>query len=559
MMTYSKFLLAGVAALALTACGGEKSGDAPKTKASAQAAKLSSASPLDTTFTLKDAEEFDVEKFLALMPDESRPTYESAVFDKALGATVLSNLRFSDAGDGEGVVIERAEFFGVDEAAIDRINSAIDAGPDAPFETVFQKVRLLNISSEGFENADSGERADISIGGVEFDKLSIRQGGVDGNPEGEDGANFLNAMSLGGLYFKDIDVKVAAEEGQDISFNAPDLRFVGMAGGKLDAIIAKDLAYDLQQGAEVRSAMREAMGPQAGALLDGPLGGFIAPESQQATFGTMEWRGLDFSGLVEYGVKGEEPPATARDLIDLGTLKIANMTNFINNREMATVGELDVPVMKFAWLIPSDFQFEVKDAVADYTAYVPDTESPAYNVLKERGLDKVESTGSASWKWNPDKGDGAFSYEALSPGVADMSMRFSLAGANLKEIAAAQEAGSENPFAENAKLKSLSLKVDDEKGLDAIFALAALQMGGTGDDLRQSAPALIRLSGAQVAQMNPRFPDYVDAFADFVAKGGSLEIAASPEEPFGAASLSDGSVAPQALPDVLDLTVTHSE
>ena len=117
----------------------------------------------------------------------------------------------------------------------------------------------------------------------------------------------------------------------------------------------------------------------------------------------------------------------------------------------------------------------------------------------------------------------------------------------------------ENAFGRNAKLKTFNLKIEDEKALDAIFDLAALQMGGTGDDLRQSAPALIRLSGAQFAQLNPRISDYLDAVANFVSKGGALEVSASPEEPIGAADLETMGAAPQTLPDVLDLTITHTE
>ena len=36
-------------------------------------------------------------------------------------------------------------------------------------------------------------------------------------------------------------------------------------------------------------------------------------------------------------------------------------------------------------------------------------------------------------------------------------------------------------------------------------------MGGSGEDLRVSAPGLIRLSGVQAAQMNPRISSYIDA------------------------------------------------
>ena len=284
----------------------------------------------------------------------------------------------------------------------------------------------------------------------------------------------------------------------------------------------------------------------------------IAPDSQRATIGSFEWRDIDFSGALAYGVKGEDAPATERNLIDLGGMKVADMVSFIDDREVAKIDEVSIPKMKFAWLIPSDFRMDMKGAVTDYTAYIPDTENPAYAVLKEHGLDKVKGDGFAEWKWNPDKGDGRLAYEANSPDFLDLTLGLEMVGATLKEIAA-DNGDSENPFAESAELKSFSLKLDDEKALDAIFDIAALQMGGTGDDLRQSTPALIRLSGAQFAQLNPRISDYIDAVADFIAKGGSLEIKASPDEPVGAADLETMGAAPQSLPDILELTITHDE
>ena len=52
----------------------------------------------------------------------------------------------------------------------------------------------------------------------------------------------------------------------------------------------------------------------------------------------------------------------------------------------------------------------------------------------------------------------------------------------------------------------------------------------------------------------------MNALADFVAKGGSLEIAAAPAEPVAFTALqATGATAPQTLPDVIDLKVTHKE
>jgi len=557
-MTTRKFLLAGAAALALAACG-KKEGDAPSASASGDAANLSASSPLDEKFTLKGGEATDVDKFLSILAVDNPPTYDSAEFDDALGATVISNLRFGEPDGDSAVIVERAELFGVDLEAVDRVQKAEDPGPDAPFEKIFEKVRLLNVSVDGVEDEEGGETTDIAVAGVEFDDLSIRQGGENANADGDGAANFFNAVSLGGLYFKDINVNVEAEESQNISFAAPDLRVVGMSGGKIGAVLASDLSYNFSQGAEVRDAMREAMGPQGAILLDGPLGGVIAPDSQRATIEAFEWRGVDFSGAMAYGVKGEDAPATERDLIDLGAVKVSNMVSYIEDRQVATIEEVSIPKMNFAWFVPSDFRMDIKGAVTDYTAYVPDTDSPAFAVLTEHGLDNVEGDGFAEWKWNPDKGDGRLSYVANSAGLMDFDMGLDMVGVSLKDIAEAEGDETEGIFFKNAELKSFNMKIVDEKALDAIFDIAALQMGGTGDDLRQSAPALIRLSGAQFAAMNPRITGYLDSVANFISKGGSLEIAATPEEPFGAADMETLGAAPQTLPDVLDLTISHSE
>jgi len=70
---------------------------------------------------------------------------------------------------------------------------------------------------------------------------------------------------------------------------------------------------------------------------------------------------------------------------------------------------------------------------------------------------------------------------------------------------------------------------------------------------------MIRLGGAEVAQMNPRIPGYLDAIADFIASSGTLSISANPAEPVTLKALkSIGEGAPQTLPDVLDLHITHT-
>ena len=558
-MTFSKTLLAGVAAIALVSCGKkEKSADGPTSETSQQAAKLNAGSPLDAKFRLAEAEPFDVEALFALMPEGKRPTYDSAEFDNGIGATVVSNLRFADAADGEAVTIERAEFFGVDLDAIERVKNATDVSADAPFEKIFDKVRFYNVATEGF--AGEEEPANLTIGGVEFDQLAVRQGGAEGDGVGEEGARFFNAVNLAGLYFKDISVETLTPDAPQVAMSAPDLRFVGFGGGRLGAVIANDLEYSMAQTEQSRAAIQEVMGPQGAMFLNGPLAGFIAPESQQVKMESFEWRDIDFSGLLEWGLKDEEPPMTAEDLIDLGRMKALDMETYIGGKLAGSVKEVSMSAAKFKWMIPSNIRIDAKDANYDYTAYIPETEEGVLSVMKEHGLDKLKSDGYAEWVWNDKTGAADLDYVANAPGFMDFSMGLGFTGLKLQEMAAAKASGEENPFAALGAFRNFSLKLEDEKALDAIFAIAALQMGGTGEDLRLSAPAMIRLSGAQAAQMNPKISGYVNAVADFVAKGGTLEITAEPAEPVAFATLQGASAtAPQTMPDVLGLEVTHKE
>lgn len=545
--------LIGAAALALAGCGGDDGASSPSAT-SREATKVSAGSPLEQPFRLADAEEADIDALLALLPSDARPSYDSAAFDEGLGATVVTNLRFADADDGEAVIVERTEFYGVDEEAIALANEPHEEWPNSPMEKVFAKVRFLNIRSTGLE--DEGAEGSLSLDGIEFDALSVRRGAGAALEPGDD-AELYNAFALGGLYFQNFEFALDADEGQKIQMSAPDFRIVGVGEGRVDAVIAKELSYAINQGPAARAAIGEAMGPQAAILLDGPLGVMIAPENQQATIETFEWRDIDLSGALDYALRGEEAPLDARDLINLGAMNLVNMETFVNGRLASSLGEANVSRMNFIGFIPSDFRIDVEDGIVDYTAYVQDPESEAFAVMKERGLDAIPSDGFAEWTWDPNTGAGDFSYAANSDGFANFSMGLDLAGLTMEALKASRAEDTGDALAREAELKSFSMKIEDESALDALFALSALQMGGTGEDLRQSAPALIRLSGAQFSQLHPRMKDYIEAAASFVAEGGTIEINASPEEPFSAARLQSGEISPQSLPDTLNLRVTH--
>jgi len=548
-MKFSQAFLAVAAMLALVSCGKKDSG----ADFDNDAANPASASPLEADFRLEDGRPLDVDALLALSGNDGRATYERATFDEGLGATVIANLRFADKDDGEGVLIERAELYGVDIEAIDRVTEG-EGGPDAPFETIFEKVRLLNVSAEGFDD----DEATFSIGGVEFDKLAVRRGGAESDSVGNEAARFFNAVSLGGLYLKDASLTMHKADAPNMTVLAPDLRVVGLAGGKLAGIIANGLEYEMNQTDASRAAMDDAMGPQAAILMNGPMRAFLAPANQRMKVRSLEWRGINLSGLMAWGLKGETPPASARDLIDLGVMKASEMESFIDDRRVATVGETSITAAKFAWLVPSDVAFDAKRAVTDFTAYAPETETEIVAVLKDHGLDNVASEGFAQWRWNPKNGAADLDYAANADGLADFSLAFGVDGAKLDAIAEAQANGDGATLRELAALRAFHLVLKDDTVLDVLFALSALQTGQAPEGLREAAPAMLRLTGAQFAARSPEFSDYIDAVANFIAEGGTLEIKAAPPEPVLLTSIAAMGAAPETLPDALGLTVTHT-
>lgn len=577
-MTSRSLLLAGAAAITLIGCGNAQS-NAETGKASvasiSAAAKASSGSPFDKAFKLKSAAATDVDALIASLGYTGPKLYESSSFDSKLGATILNNLSFTGP-DGNILTIAKAELYGVDEEAIARVKDGTPA-IDAPFETVLQKVRLYDINLDVKESgttlttdddgneielSDASEEVTMTVGGLEIDMLKLRQGGID-EERGEATmvAQVFNAFDLGGLYFKNVDVSVAGGDVGKLAFKAPDLRFVGFGGGKLAAMVANDLEYEIVQSKEVIEEALASAGPQAGAILDGPLGNILGLNGQRVKAKTMTWRNIDASSLVKYGLDGELPPTSERDVLSLGTGEITDYEQFIAGKRLLVAKSSTFEMDKFTWLIPNVIKSDIKDAVYDMTAYVPEGQDEIMTALTSRGLDKVKGDGFFTWNWDDKAGGANFSYGGTTDKLMDFSLTMDAGNLKFEEISSLIETENAAGFANIGNFSKFNMTLTDKNLLDAVFDIAALQMGaGTGGDLRQSAPAMVRLGGAQVTAINPIFEDYIAAFADFIGEGGTLEIAANPDEPLPFLQLGAVSqTAPQTLPDVMNLTVKHKK
>jgi hypothetical protein len=538
-----------LAALSFAAC--DRNSGAPASSSSVAAGDIEKASPLEKPYRLKDAEGVDVDRLFELFPLYMRPTYESASFDKKLGATVVTGLKFGDVAASRGFIAKRAELYGVDLDRIEKIKAAKDAAPDAPLGLVVGKLRLFEIESASNENART------TIGAVEIDSLRIREGGIPKEPPGSGVASFFNAFDVAGVYFKDV-VAHASGQGDEAqaNFAAKDLRIVGLGAGKLDAFLARDLDYAVDQSPEAIAATMRGAGPMADVLVNGPLRNFIAAANQRTKVRTLEWRDISFAGLMAFGLRGETPPLAARDLIDLGTARLIDTETFIGEKRLSLVPTTEISAIEFDWLAPSKVRAVTRGGVYDFTAYVADDETMALAALKSRKLDKVKADSDFAYDWSADKGGAALSAGFNSVGFADLNFDLTLDGLELAKIEAARSAGSARPVMELGRLKSFSMVIADEDMLDAFFALSAIEAGQTEKEVRAAAPTLMRLAKVEMERKNPRIASYIDALATFVEDGGTLEIKASPATPVPLSALAAAAPAgPDAMATAINLTV----
>lgn len=546
------FAIAG----AVAGCG-RKDG-APKSPASVAAADLAAASPLDKDYRLKGGEELDVDRLFELAPLYMRPTYEKASFDAKLGATVVTGLKFGDIEGGRGFTAKRAEFYGVDLDRIEKLQSATTAPANAPLHPVLGKLRLFEIESA----SETG--AKTTIGAVEIDSLRVRDGGIPKKSPASGLAAFFNAFDVAGIYFKDL--KVAAidasqsDTGAALDFAAPDLRFVGLGGGRLKALLGRDLDYVIRQSPAAIAAAGRGLGPAGEILVNGPLRNFIAPENQRTRLKSVEWRDISFAGLLDYGLRGERPPITARNLINLGTARFVDAETFVGDKRLSIVPDTMISAFEFTWFAPSKVRAVTRGGLYDFTAYVPDTEKEAIGVLKARGLDRVKGDSDFALDWSADKGDAVLSTGFNSAGFADFDFDIALVGLELKKIEAGRAAGAPQPALDLARLKSLSMVIADEEMLDAFYELSALEAGGTAKDVRAATPAMMRIGKIELERESPRLAGYVEAIADFLEDGGALEIRAAPETPVPLNAISAAAPSgPDAMAEAINLTVTRKK
>ncbi|MBI1391669.1 MAG: hypothetical protein GC152_02900 [Alphaproteobacteria bacterium] len=569
------------AALVLGGCGGGE--DAPQTRVAATARSAAAApsepSPLDLEFRLANAAPIDVDRLFALLPVEMRPTFAGTSFDAESGATVLTGVAFPAArfkGDGaveydvefDGLRVDRMELYGVDVEALDAV---IDGEPamHSPMRRVLTKARLFGVRGPKIDDGEmrdgDGEPiVDAVVGAIEIAGLSAREGGLPPLPsnvdaEGAGLARLMYAFALDGLFFK--DVAFAAREttaaGLPVKeMTMPDIRLVGLQGGRLDALVVNGF-LSITRDAERPEIGSGLFGPVAEAL-SSPFEDAISPSESRTSIDLIEWRGADASQLLPFTLRGETPPTSERNLIDLGAISMRNSRTYIDGRLFASTPTAEVSEMKFAWLAPSKIRARANDIFYDFTAlFDPVADSESIEFLEELALDGVEAQASLGFDWDPDRGAAHLDASSVAKGFASTTAVVDLTDMRLADVDRMSLVRGSDAVFDLAALSGLDVTITDEAALDAIFGLMAIDGGAGAKTTRGAVTALLRFVGMQVGFMEPRYADYVDAVADFMQQGGVLKIVASPENPVPFAELEalEGAEAVNRL----DLTIDHED
>lgn len=356
----------------------------------------------------------------------------------------------------------------------------------------------------------------------------------------------------------------------------------GMNGG--------DLARSVLQGLSYTSRTQVPL--DDGAPISVVMGG-------EVDMYTVE--GVRLAGLYDHLSQGRLPPTSETDVMSLGVWTARGERGEMNGERFYSIGETVTDLSSFHWLIPTEVEVRVSDAVYELVGLLRYISSMAASaaggdeateaalaqldasaeILEKHNLERLAGAYEMRAAWSPDTGalaarlNGAMTdFLALEFDADIATLDFASVEAIVPEDGAAfdGEAAAER-VAGTFAFNGTGLRLEDLGGLDRAFALAvdfaALaaednpQAAGMAQlspgELRQQMAMTSRMMGPMMAAGAPPAAAYFTALADFIESGGVLAADASPAVPVTAEMLEavGASGDPVALIDLFGLTVTH--
>lgn len=570
--------------------------------ATTTAPSLTAEDLLVAPYTYAAGEPFDVDGFLGAFPDWLTTSYANANFDAALGAMVIDDLKFGFAAAPEvGFHADRAVVWGADIGAMNAVFAG--AANNATKSALFERLMLEGVRSEGMQWAAGSESASISIDKMVIDGLSARSYNLAPKAGVEEETKILRSFAavLGsfaydGAAYSNFSLHLANSRGEKVEIGVAEAFARGYDGGAMEFQSASGITAFIQEAAtdlpvEVsdKREAEKAEGPYAKILnrppseavteiLRHPTAMLAAAAGGGATAYEIDYtdaRNADISGALLWLSRWELPPITETNLIDLGAQTMLGYRESWDGQLIQSIDRAEVLAADFYWLVPSHYEVfysgytqEIGRMVGVMQNRMPpgfSTESApqfeqALGVINALGLERITGDMDFSWRWNGETGDAAISTSSNLADLMTNEFGLSAGGPTLAQWDAM--ARNDTPLAaatQGVSLQGFNFGLGDRGILGRAFAYAAEQQGTTGPEMRQSMSAMARLTGAQASEANPRIASYANAVADFIAGGGRIDIVAAPSEPVDIMRLqSVGQTAPQTLPDILNLTITHT-
>ncbi|MEL6365943.1 MAG: hypothetical protein AAFR11_13995 [Pseudomonadota bacterium] len=529
--------------------------------------------------------------------------YGAASHDAETGATVVEDVAFFlDAFPDARITVDETRIWDVSVEAIERLA----AGEADGLSMVADRILFLGVASEGLALGEADltltmERAaidDLALRPVERAAPTPEQGGL---------ALFSGyaAMALATDY--------AIEAVQGVSFVASDAETGGEVRYAIDGVISTGWENGTLERTELLGFVNTIIGagPEAlegledeiaadadpvAAAIEGvtavysenfvrmTTGGYPKGSEFLSTVDTLTLSNADIRSGLQYMARLEMPPVTETDLLDFGEIVSINQTGAYDGETFISVAEQRSFANDFEWLVPSDIRGEMTDLKVNLLTFVTlmtdqqrelgelgEAEMAAFEqqmadtkaVIEELGLQTIVADGDFAWGFDGAGGDASLEYSLDIDDLVLYKDLYRLSGPSLEGWAGYAEGG----FTEEDQAGLLSelliqqyrTSITDRQLIDKVMVVASKQMGSTPEDMKVSAPAMIRVSGSQLAVLHPKLPEFVEALAAWVEKSGTLTASANPNEPVTVLQVvAAGQENPAALIDLLNLDVEHS-
>lgn len=593
-MSRTRVLLAATAALALVVGCGKKQEAAGDFEGVLDAGYVNAASEAVDLAALAKA----IEALTGVAVE-----YGAAKRDDRTGATVVEDLRFfvRDYPDG-AIIVEETLLWDIDADAV----AALAAGEAEGVAAVADRALFIGMKSEGVTLGD----ADIAISAARIgvDDLALRVVERNKGPEDAPALGLLSGYAALALAMDYAEYAIAdgafsgtdAETGGSIAYEINYSNAKGVRGGTIEETSMRGLTSTIVgAGADALEGLEDEIAADADAAA-AVLQGVTAIYSENfvrmstasypkgakliSTVESFTWKDIDISGGLAWLARLEVPPVSETELMDFGSYTSTNQTSTYNGEPFFSVAEQRGIANDFHWLVPSDIrgvakgvsvhiatfldmtleqQRELGELSEDEMLAVETQFAEAKTMIEKLGLSVLEFDGDFAWAFDGASGDAQLDYTIDAPDLLVYDDLYSVSGPTLEAWAAYAEGGFDETD-QAALLGELEIRkyrtaITDRTLIDKALVLAAEQMGATPEDVRISAPAMIRVSGAQLASMDPRLPEFVEAVAAWVESGGTLTVSADPAEPQSlAAVIAAGQGNPIALIDLLNISVTQT-